>query len=142
MEQQTEKPNPTPWATCVVTHADGKIEQANPAEAIHGFRQSPEISLKVAEIMRRHGCTDGKPTPEADKEIMAIFGESAPSETGAVEISEWRAYLLAACRLASGQFDTLDDAELFDVALVSRVPVRNIAAWLELRKVSRGRAQE
>lgn len=132
--REAEKPKREPWSTITIERPDGTVE-TKPSDVVggNGFYQSPEMASNVAEIMRKHG---GKLTPEAKAELLALQDGGAASGPARV-LERNRAYLLAVCRATSGVFDHLTDAELLDVAALSRLPIRDVDTWQQIKDACR-----
>ena len=79
---------------------------------------------------------DGKDPMQAAQERLKEMGlNEDEQEADEPEANpDVRRYLLAVCRLGSGQFEHLSNADLLDVACLVKLAMHSAKEWAEIRK--------
>jgi len=95
-----------------------------------GFKANPlEVQLaKAAQAAIKEGKD---PYAAAKIRLNAMGLDEAPEAEAKPDV---RRYLLAVCRLGSGQFEHLNDADLMDVAALVKLSFHSLEQWEDVRE--------
>lgn len=111
-----EKPQAGPPITRVIQDASGKVIEKSHPEDI-SFQMTPEQEKEALNAIANSRTT----TEKKSKTVVA------PVKTEKRELLQ--RYLMAVCRLGSGRFEGLSEAELIDIARCVIIPVPVFEEW-------------
>ena len=106
--------------------------------SVQGGWSANVLELQLAKAAREALKAGKDPMSAAQERLTEMDLPAAPEATEEPEPLEAkfdrRRYLLAVCRLGSGQFEHLSDADLMDVSALVKLSFHSPEQWLDVRE--------